>query len=44
MEVEPNMARRRGSDAGQSKKRWVRFCREYRQALQKEFSFRFILL
>jgi len=39
-EVEPNMERRRGSDAGQSRRGWVRSCRRCSQALQKEFSFR----
>jgi len=40
-EVVPEMARRKGSDAGLSRW-WVRSCRWCPQALQ-EFSFRFIL-
>jgi len=40
--VVPKMARRRGSDAWQSR-RWVRFCRWCPQALQEKFSFLFIL-
>jgi len=43
MEVAPKMACRRGSDARQSKRRRVRFCRGCLQVLQEEFSFRFIL-
>jgi len=37
------MALRRGSNAGQSRWRWVRSCRWCPQALQERFSFRFIL-
>jgi len=43
VEAVTKMARRRGSDAGQSGRRWVRSCRECPQALHEEFSFRFIL-
>jgi len=38
-EVVPKMARRRGSEVGQSR-RWVRSCRWCPQALQEEFFFR----
>jgi len=38
MEIVPKMARRRGSDAGQSR-RWVRFCSWCPQALQEESPF-----
>jgi len=41
-EVVLKMACRRGSDAGQSKRRWVGSCRGCLQALHEEF-FRFIL-
>jgi len=41
-EVVPKMTRQRGSDAGQSRRRWVRSCRGCPQALQEELSFRFI--
>jgi len=42
-EVVPKMARRRGSGAGQSRRRRVRSCGRCPQALQAEFSFRFLL-
>jgi len=38
-ELVPKMARRRSSDEGQSRKRWVRSCRWCPQALQEELSF-----
>jgi len=43
MEVVPKIARRKGWDAGQFRRRWVRFCRGCPQALQEEFFFHFIL-
>jgi len=36
--VVPKIARQRGSDTGQSRRRWVRSCRGCPQALQEEFS------
>jgi len=42
-EVVPKITRRRGLDAGQSRRRWVRSCSWCPQALQEEFSFRLIL-
>jgi len=42
-EVVPKMSRRRGTDAGQSRRRRVSSCRGYPQALQEEFSFCFFL-
>jgi len=42
-EVVPKKVRRRGSDAGQFRRRRVRSCRGCPQALQEEFSFCFIL-
>jgi len=42
-EVVPKMAHRRVLDMEQSRKRWVRSCKRCLQALQKEFSFHFIL-
>ena len=40
---EPKIDLRRGSEAGQSRRRWLRTCRGYPQALQAEFSFQLIL-
>jgi len=40
--VVPKMTRRRGSDAGQPRRRRVRSCKECSQALHEDFSFRFI--
>ena len=40
---EPKIDLRRGSEAGQSRRRWLRSCRGCPQALQAEFSFRLIL-
>ena len=40
---EPKIDLRRGSEAGQSRRRWLRSCRECPQTLQAEFSFRLIL-
>ena len=40
---EPKIDLRRGSEAGQSRRRWLRSCRGCPQALQTEFSFRLIL-
>jgi len=37
-EVVPKMARRRASDAGQSRRRWVRSCRRCPQTLHEKFS------
>ena len=37
---EPKIDLRKGSEAGQSRRRWLRFCRGCPQALQAEFSFR----
>jgi len=42
-EVVLKMARRRGSDAGQPRRRSIRSCKGCPQALQEEFSFCFIL-
>jgi len=39
-EVVSKMARRRSSDAGWSRRRWVKSCSWWPQALQEEFSFR----
>ena len=40
---EPKIDLRRDSEAGQSRRRWLRSCRGCRQALQAEFSLRLIL-
>ena len=40
---EPKIDLRRGSEAGQSRRKWLRSCRGCPQALQAEFSFRLIL-
>jgi len=41
--VVPKIAHERESDAGQSRKRWIRSCSWWPHALQEIFSYRFIL-